>query len=143
LISGITDYEDFLEAGKEVNFSYTLKVDSDIPIELPPATAQYYKFGNKGIMINTSSQKLELMIKSSTEANVTPVMIQPSAESKNNYTNSSAVNGSDEGTYGSGTNASGTNASEKIVSGTNVSGTKGYGIFDFISKIIRAVTKIH
>ncbi len=136
LISGITAYEDFLEAGKEMNFSYTLKVDSDIPIELPPATAQYYEFGTKGIMINTSSQKLELMIKSSTEANVTPIKIQPSTESKNNYTNSNAVNGSDERTYESGTNVSGTNAS-----GTNVSGTKGFGIFNFISKIIRALTK--
>jgi uncharacterized repeat protein (TIGR01451 family) len=127
LISGITDYEEFLEAGKEVNFSYTLKVDSDTAIELPPATAQYYESGTKGTMINTSSQKLELMIKSSTEANVTPTKIQPSIESKNNYTNSSAVNGSDERTY---------------ESGTNVSGTKGSGIFNFISKIIRAIVTI-
>jgi uncharacterized repeat protein (TIGR01451 family) len=139
LISGVTAYEDFLEAGKEVNFSYTLKVDSDIPIELPLATAQYYEFGTKGVMINTSSQKLELMIKSSTEANVnvTPANVQPSTEPESNYTNPSAVNGSDEGTHDSGTNVSRTN-----VSGTNVSGTKGSGIFDFISKIIRAIMKI-
>ncbi len=137
LISGVTTYEDFLEAGKEVNFSYTLKADSDIPIELPPATAQYYELGTSGRKINTSSQNLELMIKSSTEANVTPnvtpIKIQPSTESENNYTNSSAVNGSDERTYESGTNAS----------GTNISGTKGSGIFDLISKIIQAITKIH
>jgi uncharacterized repeat protein (TIGR01451 family) len=139
LISGITSYEDFLEAGKEVNFSYTLKIDSDIPIELPPATAQYYELGTTGRKVNTSSQKLEITFKSSTEANVnvTPANVQPSIEPENNYTNPSAVNGSDEGTHDSGTNVSRTN-----VSGTNVSGTKGSGIFDFISKIIRAVMKI-
>ncbi|VVB85152.1 Uncharacterised protein [uncultured archaeon] len=139
LVSGITAYEDFLEASKEVNFSYTLKIDSDIPIELPPATAQYYELGTTGRKINTSSQKLEIMIKSSTEANVnvTPIKIQPSIESKNNFTDPNAVNGSDEGTHEPVANVSGTN-----VSGTNVSGAKRFGIFDFISKIIRVIMKI-
>ncbi len=141
LVSGITAYEDFLEAGKEMNFSYTLKIDSDIPIELPPATAQYYEFGTKGIMINTSSQKLEITIKSSTEANVnvTPTKIQPPIESKNNFTNPNAINinESDEETHEPVANVSRTN-----VSGTNVSGTKRSGIFYFISKIIRAIMRI-
>ncbi len=130
LISGIIAYEDFLEAGKEVNFSYTLKIDSDIPIELPPATAQYYKFGTKGILINTSSQKLKIMIKNSTEVNVnvTPIKIQTSYESKNNFTNPNAIN---------------INGSDKVIHEpvANVSGTKQLRILDFISKIIRTIMR--
>ncbi|KCZ72495.1 protein of unknown function DUF11 [Candidatus Methanoperedens nitroreducens] len=67
LISGSTDYEEFLEANKIASFSYTLKTGSTYPIKLPPATAQYYELGTRGEKISTESQELEIGIKSQDE----------------------------------------------------------------------------
>ena len=67
LISGTTSFEEFLEAGKDVSFSYTIKVDSTESIKLPPATAQYYKLGSTGGKISTESKDVEIRIKSPDE----------------------------------------------------------------------------
>jgi uncharacterized repeat protein (TIGR01451 family) len=67
LVSGITSFEEFLEAGKDVSFSYTIKVESTGSITLPPATAQYYKLGNTGGKISIESKGVEIRIKSPDE----------------------------------------------------------------------------
>lgn len=80
LISGTTSFEEFLEAGKEVSFSYTIKIDSEGTVSLPPATAQYYKLGNKGGKISTESQGVQIVIKRPEEVSqavATPQPTQP------------------------------------------------------------------
>jgi uncharacterized repeat protein (TIGR01451 family) len=67
LVSGTTSFEEFLEAGKDVSFSYTIKVDSTGSLTLPPATAQYYKLGNTGGKISIESKGVEIRIKSPDE----------------------------------------------------------------------------
>ena len=67
LVSGITSFEEFLEAGKDVSFSYTIKVDSAGSLTLPPATAQYYKLGNTGGKISIESKGIGIRIKSPDE----------------------------------------------------------------------------
>ncbi len=69
LISGTTSFEEFLEAGKDVSFSYTIKADSTGSITLPPATAQYYKLGNQGGKISIKSKSVELKIRTQEEIN--------------------------------------------------------------------------
>ncbi|MCE8425711.1 MAG: hypothetical protein J5U17_08045 [Candidatus Methanoperedens sp.] len=61
--NGSTYYEDYLEANKAASFSYTLKVDSNPPFKLPPATAQYYELGTDGVLLSTKSQELEIKIR--------------------------------------------------------------------------------
>ncbi len=72
LISGSTEYKDYLEANKKLSFSYVIKVDSEEPVQLPPALADYYELGSQGEKINTTSQGLEIGIKSAIETPVTP-----------------------------------------------------------------------
>ncbi len=64
LISGSTVKEDFLEATMKMGFNYTLRVDSNEQITLPPATAEFFELGSKGRRISTNSQEVELHIKS-------------------------------------------------------------------------------
>lgn len=67
LVGGTTSFEEFLEAGKDVRFSYTIKIDSTEPVKLQPATAQYYKLGNTGGKISIESKGVEIRIKSPDE----------------------------------------------------------------------------
>ncbi|SNQ61366.1 COG1361 family protein [Candidatus Methanoperedens nitratireducens] len=69
LVGGTTSFEEFLEAGKDVMFSYTIKIDSTEPVKLQPATAQYYKLGNTGGKISIESKGVEIRIKSPDEDN--------------------------------------------------------------------------
>jgi len=64
IVSGNTSTEAYLEANNEVSFSYTLKINSEQPVKLPRATAEYYELGSKGAKISTESQELEIKIKS-------------------------------------------------------------------------------
>ncbi|MDP2844745.1 MAG: hypothetical protein Q8N79_01545, partial [Candidatus Methanoperedens sp.] len=64
LVSGSTVKEDFLEATRKLSFSYTLRIDSNEPITLPPATAEFFELGSKGRRISTNSQEVEINIKS-------------------------------------------------------------------------------
>lgn len=64
VVSGITAYEEFLEANKNVSFSYVLKFSSNESIKLPPASADYYELGSEGRKISTMSQELEINLKS-------------------------------------------------------------------------------
>ncbi len=67
LVSGTTSFEEFLEAGKDVSFSYSIKIDSTGSLTLPSATAQYYKLGNTGGKISIESKGIEIRIKSPDE----------------------------------------------------------------------------
>jgi uncharacterized repeat protein (TIGR01451 family) len=73
LISGTTDLEEYLEANKDIRFSYTIRSNSDGAIKLPRATAEYYELGSEGAKINTTSQELLIKIKSTQTPEPTPV----------------------------------------------------------------------
>lgn len=64
LVSGSTVKEEFLEATMKVGFNYTLRIDANEPITLPPATAEFFELGSKGRRISTNSQEVEIHIKS-------------------------------------------------------------------------------
>ncbi|VVB97752.1 Uncharacterised protein [uncultured archaeon] len=64
IVSGNTSTEEYLEPNNEVSFSYTIKINSEQPVILPRATAEYFELGSKGAKISTESQELELKIKS-------------------------------------------------------------------------------
>ncbi|MCX9026017.1 MAG: hypothetical protein OIN85_07995 [Candidatus Methanoperedens sp.] len=63
IVRGNTSTEAYLEANNEVSFSYALKINSNQPVKLPKATAEYYELGSKGAKISTESQELEIKIK--------------------------------------------------------------------------------
>jgi uncharacterized repeat protein (TIGR01451 family) len=67
VVSGNTSYEEFLEANKNVSFSYILKFSSNESIKLPSASADYYELGSEGGKISTMSQELEIYLKSPNE----------------------------------------------------------------------------
>ncbi|MFZ2411177.1 MAG: hypothetical protein WAW23_06375 [Candidatus Methanoperedens sp.] len=64
LIDGSTVKEGFLEATRKLGFNYTIRVDSNEPITLPPATAEFFELGSKGRRISTNSHEVEIQIKS-------------------------------------------------------------------------------
>jgi uncharacterized repeat protein (TIGR01451 family) len=94
LVSGSTSKEDFLEANKEVRFSYSFKVVSKGSVKLPPATADYYELGSKDEKISVMSRELEIKVKSPPEIPPTPAKVLPVIDSSDNSADSGAVNGS-------------------------------------------------
>lgn len=104
LVSGTITHEEFLEASKEVSFSYSFRSDSDKPVKLPPATADYYELGTKGVKISTVTKETEIGVKSPIydETIIENPEIQPSPpaeiisiiESPDNNSNSSIINSS-------------------------------------------------
>ncbi|VVB93371.1 Uncharacterised protein [uncultured archaeon] len=93
----LTVHEEFLEAGRDFKFSYPVKIDSEQPIILPRATAEYYELGTEGGKITTESQELEITIKPPPDITPPPEET-PVVESPDNSTNPDAVNG-ETGTY--------------------------------------------
>jgi uncharacterized repeat protein (TIGR01451 family) len=83
LVSGTTMKEDYLEANMETRFSYTIRSDSDKPVRLPAATADYFELGDRGAKISTRSQELSIMIKPPPTPEPTP---PPAIEIPHNYT---------------------------------------------------------
>ncbi|MCX9084737.1 MAG: hypothetical protein OIN87_08085 [Candidatus Methanoperedens sp.] len=63
LLSGNTTLEEYLEADKEVNFSYTIRSDTSGPFTLPAATADYFELGDRGAITSTRSQEISIRIK--------------------------------------------------------------------------------
>lgn len=63
LLSGSTMREEYLEANKEVKFSYTIRSDSESSFKLPAAEANYFELGDKGAKIGTKSQEPLIRIK--------------------------------------------------------------------------------
>ena len=82
LISGNTTFEEYLEAGKEISFSYTLNSNSGKPIELPPAKAEYFELGYKGTKLTTMSEGLIISIRPPPTPEPTP---DPAVEIPVNY----------------------------------------------------------
>ncbi|MCZ7392205.1 MAG: tetratricopeptide repeat protein, partial [Candidatus Methanoperedens sp.] len=70
LVSGSTTSGGFLEATRNMSFSYTLRIYSKESITLPAANAEYYELGSIGRKISTSSQEVEIPLKS---AKKTPI----------------------------------------------------------------------
>ncbi len=64
LVSGITSLDDFLEAGKIARFSYSLIINSDQPVKLPYASAEYYMLDAKSGNLMAISNEPEIGIKS-------------------------------------------------------------------------------
>ena len=62
LLSGTTTHEEYLEAGKESSFSYTLSSNSGEPIRLPPAKAEFFELGSTGTKLTKMSKELLLSI---------------------------------------------------------------------------------
>ena len=79
LISGATTLEEYLEANKEMRFSYKFRSNSDGEIRLPPATAEYFELGSTGTKINTMSNELLIRLKP-------PPTPEPIVEIPVNYT---------------------------------------------------------
>jgi len=63
LLSGSTMREEYLEANKEVKFSYTIRSDSESSFKLPAAEANYFELGDRGAKIGTKSQEPLIRIK--------------------------------------------------------------------------------
>ncbi len=95
-----TVHEEFLEAGKDFKFSYTVKIDSEQPIILPRATAEYYELGTEGGKVTTESQDLKITIKPPPPIITPPPPEEqtPTNESIDNSTYSDSING-ETGTY--------------------------------------------
>ncbi|HEY9206634.1 MAG TPA: hypothetical protein VIO58_12020 [Candidatus Methanoperedens sp.] len=72
LVSGSTSYEEYLEADRSVSFSYTISINSEQPVELPQATAEYFELGTEGGKISTVSPEVKIMIKSPDEIPALP-----------------------------------------------------------------------
>lgn len=63
LLSGSITQEEYLEADKEVKFSYTIRSGSEGPFNLPAATADYFELGDRGAKISTRSREVLIRIK--------------------------------------------------------------------------------
>jgi uncharacterized repeat protein (TIGR01451 family) len=63
LLSGNTTRDEYMEANKEVKFSYTIRSNSEGPFTLPAATADYFELGDRGAKIVTNSQEISIRIK--------------------------------------------------------------------------------
>jgi uncharacterized repeat protein (TIGR01451 family) len=64
LVSGSTSLDDFLEANKATRFSYSLKIDSEQPVRLPPAIVEFNELNAKSGKLTAVSNEPEIGIKS-------------------------------------------------------------------------------
>lgn len=64
LVNGATGLEDFLEANKAARFSYSLRIDSEQPVKLPAATAEYYELSARSGKLTAQSGEPEIRIRS-------------------------------------------------------------------------------
>lgn len=60
LVSGVTSLEDFMEANKVARFSYSLRIDSELPVKLPSATAEYNLLDAKSGTLTATSNEPEI-----------------------------------------------------------------------------------
>jgi hypothetical protein len=63
LLTGSTMLEEYLEANKEMKFSYTIRSNSEGSYTLPAAVADYFELGDTGAKITTRSQEVLIRIK--------------------------------------------------------------------------------
>lgn len=64
LVSGSTNLDDFLEANKAIRLSYSIRIDSEQPVRLPPATVEFNELDAKSGKLTSVSNELEIGIKS-------------------------------------------------------------------------------
>ncbi|GFO96626.1 hypothetical protein ig2599ANME_0815 [groundwater metagenome] len=64
LVNGSTSLDDFIEANKAARFSYSLKIDSEQPVKLPPATVEFNELDAKSGKLTARSNEPEIGIKS-------------------------------------------------------------------------------
>ncbi len=64
LVSGPTSLDDYLEANKVAKFSYSLKIDSEQPVRLPPATVEFNELDTRSGKLTALSNEPEIGIKS-------------------------------------------------------------------------------
>ncbi len=102
LVKGGTSYEEFLEANKTVSFSYTITINSEKPVKLPPAVAEYFELGTVGEKISAKSKEVEINIKNPDEIatdlptpEVPPEILETPIIDLDNSTDSKEINGSD------------------------------------------------
>jgi uncharacterized repeat protein (TIGR01451 family) len=72
LLSGSTTREEYLEANKEIKYSYTIRSYSESSFTLPAAEANYFELGDRGAKIGTKSQEPLIRIKPSPTPVPTP-----------------------------------------------------------------------
>jgi hypothetical protein len=63
LLSGRTMLEEYMEANKEIKFSYSIRSNSEGSYTLPAAEADYFELGDTGAKISTRSQEVLIRIK--------------------------------------------------------------------------------
>jgi uncharacterized repeat protein (TIGR01451 family) len=81
LISGATSLDDFLEATRVASFTYSLIINSEQPIKLPPASAEYNLLDAKSGKLIAFSNEPEIGIKSQESEQVEDVLNDsPSSE---------------------------------------------------------------
>jgi uncharacterized repeat protein (TIGR01451 family) len=64
LVSGSTSLDEYLEANKATRFSYSLKIDSEQPVRLPPAIVEFNELDAKSGKLTAVSNEPEIGIKS-------------------------------------------------------------------------------
>ncbi len=64
LVNGSTSLDNFLEANKEARFSYSIKIDSEQPVRLPPAIVEFNELDSRSGKLTALSNELEIGIKS-------------------------------------------------------------------------------
>lgn len=60
LVSGVMSHEDFLEAGKAARFSYSIRIDTEPPVKLPSATAEYNLLDARSGTLTATSNEPEI-----------------------------------------------------------------------------------
>lgn len=91
LLNGVTNLEEYIEANKQANFSYSIRSNSGGPISLPAAAAEYFELGSTGNKINTTSQELQIRIKPPPTPQPTPVPTVKISVNTTEKTNSSKI----------------------------------------------------
>ena len=72
LNNGILQYNDFLEADKEIKIEYSFTTNEKLPITIPKANAKYYELGSEGKLLSINST--EIIIK---EKSVPIIIVEP------------------------------------------------------------------
>lgn len=76
LVNGSTEFDEYLQAGEQAAFTYAIKINSDRPVSLPGAVAEYYELGTKGGKVRSVSSGQEIGIRAP-EVEATPQETEP------------------------------------------------------------------
>ncbi|MCZ7370587.1 MAG: hypothetical protein O8C66_08765 [Candidatus Methanoperedens sp.] len=76
LVNGSTEFDAYLQAGEQAAFTYAIKINSNGPVRLPGAVAEYYELGTKGGKVRSVSPEQEIGIRAP-EVQATPQKTEP------------------------------------------------------------------